>query len=73
MSITVRQLLIGVSLSIIFGFLLGISLEYPLSRGIHEKAIEICKDHSGWEKIEIKINGNVDSITCTDNSVFVVR
>lgn len=62
-------LLIGTLL----GFLIAVSIKYPLSKESFDIAQKTCEKHDGWKLLKLAINGKVHTITCTDSTEFKIN
>lgn len=66
-----RKLVLALLSGIVFGFLITISIKYPLTFTEIEKAQKICKDQK-IEKMKIGISGKISEIKCSDGITFLL-
>lgn len=61
---------ISILIGTLLGFLIAVSIKYPLNRDVYDMAEKTCKTHDDWKTMKIAINGKVHSIICNDSTHF---
>lgn len=68
-----KMMTFSVLMGIVLGFLIGVSIKYPLTVETFDIAQKTCENHGKWKKLRIQINGKVYSVSCNDSTEFKIN
>ena len=57
----------------VLGFLIGVSIKYPLNKTDFDVAQKICQNHGDWKKLNLALTGKVHIIVCNDSTEFKIN
>jgi hypothetical protein len=68
-----KILTLAILVGTLLGFLIAVSIKYPLSKENYDIAQKTCEKHDGWKTMKVAITGKVHTIVCTDSTEFKIN